>query len=86
MCSENTNEGEKSHLVLRKAVSLSVGAHTLVRRLFKWCNVISSPTDVSPNEKTLPLDDVSLGRRVPLTRRTLEDVSLTDVSRSFGTD
>jgi hypothetical protein len=54
-------------------------------------NVISSPTDVSPNEKsrmfrplddaslpwtTCPLDDASLGQGVTLTRRLLDDASL----------
>ncbi len=34
----------------------------------EYCNVISSPTVMSPKEKSRmfrPLDDVSLGRRVP---------------------
>jgi hypothetical protein len=52
-------------------------------------NFNPSPTDVSPNKKAQmfrPLDNVSLGRSVPWTMCSLDDTSLTDVSRLFWTD
>ncbi len=42
------------------------------------CDVISSPTGVSLNEKSL--DDAAPGRRIPWTMSPLDDASLDDAS------
>jgi len=48
---------------------------------------ISSPIGVSPNEGSRmfrPLDNVSLGRRVPWAMRPLDDASLNEMSLKIG--
>ncbi len=59
----------------------------LAKGRLRGCNLISSPTGVSPNKKSLTfryLDDASLGQGVPWTMRNVisspTDVSLTENS------